>query len=133
MDHSLPGSSIDGDSPGRNTGVGCHALFQGTFPTHGLNPGFPHCKRVLYCLSYQGSPRILEWIAYPFSRGPSQESTWGLLHCRWILYQLSYPGSSYQKLLFSNPRNERLIHTTIWINLKGIMLGEKMPCVIPLI
>ena len=36
MDCSLPGSSVHGDSPGRNTGVGCHAL-QGIFPTQGLN------------------------------------------------------------------------------------------------
>jgi len=36
------------------------------------NPGLPHCKRILYCLSHQGSPRILEWVAYPFSRGSSQ-------------------------------------------------------------
>ena len=39
MDCSLPGSSILGDSPGKNTGVGCHVLFQGIFPTQGLNPG----------------------------------------------------------------------------------------------
>ena len=36
---SLLGSSVVGDSPGKNTGVGCHALLQGTFPTQGLNPG----------------------------------------------------------------------------------------------
>ena len=33
MDCSLPGSSVHGDSPGKNTGVGCHALLQGIFPT----------------------------------------------------------------------------------------------------
>ena len=38
MDCSLPGSSVRGDSPGKNTGVGCHALLQGIFPTQGLNP-----------------------------------------------------------------------------------------------
>ena len=38
MDCSLPGSSVHGDSPGKNTGVGCHALLQGIFPTQGLNP-----------------------------------------------------------------------------------------------
>jgi len=38
MDCSLPGSSVHGDSPGKNTGVGCHALFQGIFPTQGSNP-----------------------------------------------------------------------------------------------
>ena len=38
MDCSLPGSSVHGDSPGKITGVGCHALLQGTFPTQGSNP-----------------------------------------------------------------------------------------------
>ena len=36
MDCSQPGSSVHGDSPGKNTRVGCHALLQGIFPTHGL-------------------------------------------------------------------------------------------------
>ena len=44
------------DSPGKNTGVGCHPLLQGIFTTQGLNPGLPHCRRVLYCLRHQGSP-----------------------------------------------------------------------------
>ena len=56
MDCSPQGSSVHGDSPGKNTGVGCHALLQGIFPTQGLNPGLPHCKWILYQLSYQGSP-----------------------------------------------------------------------------
>ena len=34
MDCSLPGSSVCGDSPGKHTGVGCHALLQGLFPAH---------------------------------------------------------------------------------------------------
>ena len=72
MDCSLPGSSVHGDSPGKNTGVGCCALLQGIFPTQGLNPGLAHCRWILYHLSHQGSPRILEWLAYPFSRGFSQ-------------------------------------------------------------
>ena len=56
MDCSPPGSSVHGDSPGKKTGVGCHVLLQGIFPTQGLNPGLPHCRRILYQLSYQGSP-----------------------------------------------------------------------------
>ena len=56
MDCSLPGSSIHGDSPDKNIGVGCHALFQGIFPTWGLNLGLPHCRRIPYHLSHQGSP-----------------------------------------------------------------------------
>ena len=43
MDCSPPGFSVHVDSPGKNTGVGCHALFQGIFPTQGLNP-------CLFCL-----------------------------------------------------------------------------------
>ena len=39
MDSSLLGSSVHGDSPGKNTGVGCHFLLQGIFPTQGLNLG----------------------------------------------------------------------------------------------
>ena len=37
MDYSLPGFSVHGDSPGKNTGVGCHALLQGIFSTQGSN------------------------------------------------------------------------------------------------
>ena len=60
------------ESPGKNTGVGCHALLQGIFPTQGSNPDLPHCRWILYHLSPQGSPRILEWLAYPFTRGTSR-------------------------------------------------------------
>ena len=56
MDYSLPGSPVHGDSPGKNIGVGCHALLQGSFPTQGWNPGLPHCRRILYPVSHQGSP-----------------------------------------------------------------------------
>ena len=59
------------NSPGQNSGVGSLSLLQGIFPTQGLNPGLLHCRRILYHLSHQGSPRILEWVASPFSRGSS--------------------------------------------------------------
>jgi len=85
MDCSLGGSPVH--SPGKNTGVGCH------FPLHwnqqriailGLqpqltmckfppqDPGLLHCRRILYQLSHRGSPRILEWVAYPVSSGSAQ-------------------------------------------------------------
>ena len=60
------------NSPGQNTGVGNLSLLQGIFPTQGSNPGFPHCRRILYQLSHKASPRILEWVAYPFSSRCSQ-------------------------------------------------------------
>ena len=48
------------NSPGKNTGVSCCAPLHRIFPTQGLNPGLPHCWRILYCLSHQGSPLNLE-------------------------------------------------------------------------
>ena len=56
MDCILPDSSVHGDSPGKNTGVGCHAFLQGVFPTQVSNPGLPHCRQILYYLSHRGSP-----------------------------------------------------------------------------
>ena len=57
MDCSLPGSEeplSPWNFPGKSTGVGCHFLLQGFFPTQGLNPGLPHCRQKLYHLSHQG-------------------------------------------------------------------------------
>ena len=82
------------NSPGPNSGVGSLSLLQGIFPTQGSNPGLPHCWQILYQLSHKGSPRILEWVAYPSPRNllnPGVEHS--LLHCRLILYQLSYQGN----------------------------------------
>ena len=62
---SPPGSSVHGDSSGKNIRVGWHALLQGIFPIQGLNSGLPHCRQILYHLSHQGSSRILEWVALP--------------------------------------------------------------------
>ena len=69
------------DSPSQHTGVGRLFLLQGIFPTQGLNPGLPHCRWILYELSRKGSPRILEWLAYPFSSGSSQPRSWTWVSC----------------------------------------------------
>ena len=53
------------NSPAKNTGVGSLSLLQGIFPTQGSNPGLQHCRQILYQLSHKGSPRRLEWIAFP--------------------------------------------------------------------
>ena len=60
------------NSPGQNTGVGSLSFLQGIFPTQGTNPGLLHCRQILYQLSHEGSPRILEWVAFPFSRTSSR-------------------------------------------------------------
>ena len=66
MDCSPPASSTHGGSPGKNTGVGFHALLlQEIFPTQGRSgwdPCLPHCRWILYHLSHQGS---LENILIP--------------------------------------------------------------------
>ena len=81
MDCSPPGSSVHGVSPGKNNGLGCHALLQGIFSTQGSSPGLLHCRWILYHLSHQGSPRILERVAYPFSRGSSQPRDQAQVSC----------------------------------------------------
>ena len=70
MDCSPPGSSVHVDSPGKNTGVGCHSFLQGLFPTQGSNPGLPLCRWILYywatreawyrCGHILGSPRLIQ-------------------------------------------------------------------------
>ena len=52
MDCSPLGSSVHGDSPGKDTGVGCHFLLQGILLTQGLNLGLPHGRQILYHLSH---------------------------------------------------------------------------------
>ena len=70
-DCSPPGSSVHGDSLGKNTGVGCHAPLQRIFPNQGSNPGLPHFKWILYHLSHQGSPRIMQWVTLSLLQGSS--------------------------------------------------------------
>ena len=69
------------NSPDQNTGVGSPSLLQQNFPTQGSNPGLPHCRQILYQLIHQGSPRILEWVAYPFSSRSFQPRNWTEVSC----------------------------------------------------
>ena len=50
MDSSQSGPPVCGDSPGKYSELGCHALLQGIFPTQRANPC---CRQILYCLSHQ--------------------------------------------------------------------------------
>ena len=65
MGCSLPGSSFHGDSPGKNTGVGCRTLPQGIFPTQGLNLGLLHCRQILYRLSHLSHTKFPHLAAHP--------------------------------------------------------------------
>ena len=83
------------NSPGKNTGLCSYSLLQGIFPT-GTKPRSSTSQADSYHLSHQGSPRILEWVAYPFSRDLSDPGiNQGLLKSRRIFYHLSYQGSPY--------------------------------------
>ena len=65
MDCSPPGSFVHGIlHPGKITGVGCHSLLQGIFPTHGSNSRLRHCGQILYCLSHQGSWTLVHFCIY---------------------------------------------------------------------
>ena len=79
MDYNLPGSPVYGDSPGKNTGVGCYALLQGIFPTQRSNPGLLHCGQILYHLSHQGSPWLfLDAVYLKYMKLPSLPLTYTL-------------------------------------------------------
>ena len=58
-----------------------YSFLQGIFPNQRWNPGLLHCRKILYQLSHQGSPRILEWVAYPFSSISSQHRNWTRVSC----------------------------------------------------
>ena len=95
------------NSPGQNTGVGISSLLQGIFPTQGSNPGLPHCRQILYQLSHKGSPRILEWVPYPFSSTSSwlRNQTWisciaGRFFTRWTTREAKSPECHFDSVMF---------------------------------
>ena len=73
------------NSPGQNTGMSSLSLLQGSSqprdPTQGYNPGLSHCRQILHQLSHKGSPRILEWVACPFSSRSSQHRNKSRVSC----------------------------------------------------
>ena len=97
---SPPGSSVHGDSPGKNTGVGFHALLQGNLPNPGLNAGLLHCRWILYQLRYQENPvsilnahKTLLWAYYRKEEyGGSRLSPLLLQMLSWDWVHLSVPG-----------------------------------------
>ena len=65
MDCSPPGSSVHGDSAGRNSGVGCHALLQGIFLTQGSNLRLLcllHCRQIVFTAELQRKPLLLSML-----------------------------------------------------------------------
>ena len=69
------------DFPGKGTGVGCHFLPQGIFPTWESKPGLPHCRQMLYHLSHLGKVKYINFqcsetfVSYG-SSGPNFVTSW---------------------------------------------------------
>ena len=88
------------DFPGKNTGVGCHALLQRIFPTEGSNMhvlSFLHCRRILYPLSHWGSPKLL--LTCVQTTFPNESTH--LQHCHSICIQQSSISSSLKQRYWS--------------------------------
>ena len=94
MDCSPPGSSVHGDSPGKNAGVGCMPSSR-DLPIQGMEPRSPTLQRDSLPSEPPGKPNNPRVGSLSLLQGIflTQESNRDLLHCRWILYQLSDQGS----------------------------------------
>ena len=89
------------NSPGKNTGVGCHFLLQGIFPTQGSNPGLPHCRQLdstiwatreavyiyIYIHSVLNIFELEQSASLSLKRGTSQEIS-GNMTLAWVTYHL---------------------------------------------
>ena len=84
------------NSPGQNTGVGSLSLPHGIFPTQGSNPGLPHCKRIPYQLSCQGSLTALvhnlfgNWRLFFTKYSPEINKYLFFFFCIWPFLPLSF-------------------------------------------
>ena len=107
-------------SPGKNTGVRCHALLQGNLPNPGIKPRSPTLQVDSLSTEPQGKPKNTGMGSLSCLLGifPTQESNWGLLHCRQILYQLSYQRSvhthTHTGILLSHKKNEIIASAATW-------------------
>ena len=118
--------------PGQNTGVGTLSLLQGIFPTQGSNPGLPHCRHIIYQLSHKGSPRILEWAAYPFSRGSSWPRNWtrvsstagGFCFTNWAIREalkvFIYKKNFFGCLEYNHKHNNTSYNNVFWVKVTTV-------------
>ena len=124
------------DFPGKHTGVGCHSLLQGIFPTQGSNPGLLHCRQILYGLNHQGSiyPGHILWENHNWKRlmylnvhsSTIYNRTWKQSRCpptnEWIRKKMWYV---YTVEYYSTKkRNEFESVLLRWMNLEPIIQSE---------
>ena len=117
MDCSLPGSFVHRDYPGKYTGMGCHALLQGIFPTQGSNPGLLHYRRILHCLIQQG--KDLYYIFYKAQQDHQELS----MHPNAVHCSIIYNRQDMQTTEMSINRwtdNQDTVHTE-----NGLLLSQE--------
>ena len=88
MDCSPPGSSVRGNSPGENTGVGCHSLLHGIFLTQGSSLGLQYCRQILYRWATGEAQILAEATSKQHSLFLGLKITWCCLSVGEKLYQL---------------------------------------------
>ena len=99
------------NSPGKNTGVGCHSLLQGIVQTQGWNPSLLHCRQILYHLTHEGSPSRQETRDFWRMRkiGSIIASLW-----RWSQGMLAVSRSWDKPLANNEQGNVNLSPMTMW-------------------
>ena len=97
LDCSPPGSSVHGDSLGKNTGVGCHALLQGNLPNSGIEPRSLELQADSLPTKPPGKPKNTGVGSLPLLKGifQTQESNWCLHQCTLMkcICHLGLPGA----------------------------------------
>ena len=102
IDCNPSGSSVHGDSPSKNPGVGCRAFLQGNLPNPGIKPRALTLQADFLSSEPPGKPMNIGVGSLSLLQGIflTQESNWSLLYCRRFLYQLSYQGSPFSLFVF---------------------------------
>ena len=93
------------NSVGKNTGLGSHSLVRVIFLTYRLNPGFPPCRQILYCLDHQGSPTWTYWIRILMQKGGAFRNTGGHLLVHFFsklkIWEVKWGGWVYKTVLYT--------------------------------
>ena len=105
-----------GDSPGMNTGVGCHTLLQGIFQTQGQNPGLLYCRQILYHLSQQGIKYLYCYLQNRITSGIGQSDYPQVFRREADVFY----GNKFQKQCKAS-RNKQLINFILWAILCSVM------------
>ena len=106
--------------------AGSLSLLQGIFPTQGSNPGLPHCRQILYQLSHKESPKILGWVAYPFSKGSSWPRNRTRVSCivggfftNWAIREAPGSWKVYFNLFLGVPKHLMFVKDVYQLHFRG--------------